>query len=510
MMRFLILLLLLAANVYAQPQPPPLSNPVALTQGGSEISNVLTTVSTNGSLNNLALSSSILKFIGTSAQTVTGIASAAKAQRVILLNINSSGTLQLNHESGSSTAVNRLNLPNSSNYVLPYNTGIELVYDTNSSRWRVSSEYINVSSPLYKSSSQVGIYQATSGQNGFLTSSDYTTYLDNWKQTGNDIYNTNVNNVWISLYSCATLTTYADCSAKVSSGCTLGASASCSTYDGNESSCNSVAGSTCYWNSGDSTCTGNYFQSGDCSGNYNFDDGTNSKLQVKATIQCSGSSNACSTYNSDSGQCSAQGCSFTSNSCPSYYDESSCNSSYPCYWGNNPQSCSPYNGDNYTCTNTSGCSFNECSSYSSDESTCTSANAACSWSVTPCSTYNGDQYNCENSTGGNCSWSDPDCTGAGFNGTCSGTWCSGSYDSYSCLGDNGGCNGSPYSCASRSDSSSCTAVLPCSWTTTPAGRFQGDLITTSATGTNKVVCIKSNGALGTCSAGVSGTSCTCS
>jgi hypothetical protein len=322
------------------PTPAPTATgiplPLSLANGGSELSNVLTTVATNGTLNNLTLSSSILKFVGSSAQTVTGIVSAAKAQKVILLNINSSGTLQLNHESGSSTAANRLNLPNSSNYVLPYNTGIELIYDTNSSRWRVSSEYIKVSSPLYKSSSQVGIYQATSGQNGFLTSSDYTTYLDNWKQTGNDIYNTNTNNVWITLYSCATLTTYATCAAKVASGCSLGASASCSTYDGNESSCNSVDGSTCYWNSGDSTCSGNYFQSGDCSGNYNFDDGTSSKLQVKATIQCAGTATACTGLSST--PCNAQaGCSYTSNSCSSYYDESSCNSGSPCYWGNTPQ-----------------------------------------------------------------------------------------------------------------------------------------------------------------------------
>jgi hypothetical protein len=487
------------------PTPTGIPLPLSLVNGGSELSNALTTVSTNGNINNLAVTSSVLKFIGSSSQTLTGLVSAAKAQKVTLLNINGSGAFTLSHENGSSSANNRLNLPNSANYSLPFNTGVELVYDTHSSRWRVTSEYFTVASPLYKSSSQLGIYQATTGQSGFISSSDYATYLDNWKQTGQDIYNTNVNNVWITLYPCSALTTYATCTAKTQ--CSAGASGACSDFNGDQSSCE--AQFQCSWSEAD--CNGSYFVSGDCSGNYNADDGTSSKLQVKATVQCSGSSNACSTYNADSGQCTIQGCSFVSNTCGSFGDESTCNNNSPCSWTNNPQDCSAYNNDSYTCSNTSGCTFNECSSYG-DESSCTSANAACGWSVTPCSTYNGDQYNCDNNTSyqcsyesascsafngtdqntceanSGCSWSEADCngsyytgncTGAGFDGTCSGTWCSGSYDSYSCSGDNGGCFGNPYSCVSRSDSSSCTAVLPCSWTTTPAGRFQGDLIATS-------------------------------
>lgn len=472
-MRFLLILLLLAANAYAQPQPPPLSNPVALTQGGSELSNAVTANSTFGNINNLAVSTSVIQFQGSS-PSLSGLVGNAKALQVLLHN-TSATNFTLLHESASSSAANRFTLPDSASYIVPPATAVVVYYDTINLRWKLADQILKVGSPLTKSGSTVSIPAATTSVNGYLTSSDYTTYLDNWKQTGSDIYNTNTNNVQITLYPCVSLTTYSTCAAK-SPQCTAGASGNCSIYDGNESGCNGEV--QCSYNLGDNTCTGSFFQSGDCSGSYNADDGTSSKLQVKSTVQCSGSPSSCASLVGNDILCNAQlDCSYTASTCDSYSDETTCNDN-GCSWsaafcsGDNsqPNTCPNYDNDQTSCEGV-GCTYtdNSCSTHDGDQATCEGLAPDCIW-------YAGDstcRVACQgdNSAANSCPSYDGDSV------TCNDSGCT--YVDATCGGSNASCSGSARACNTFTSSGTCTTQVGCTYSTTPAGRFQGDLIATS-------------------------------
>ncbi len=169
---------------------------------------------------------------------------------------------------------------------------------------------------------------------------------------------------------------------------------------------------------------------------------------------CSWNAINCYVWNGDESSCNANsgyGCTWESASCSGTgaYDQSSCESYSGCTWTNNPQSCSVYDSDQYNCQNTSGCSWN-------------------AETTADCSAFNGDQSTCESTSG--CSWSDPDCTGTYVS---SPSYCSGSYDSYSCDGTyyTGNCTGSggycsgTANCAGIDDNTNCTNETGCSWTT---------------------------------------------
>jgi hypothetical protein len=153
----------------------------------------------------------------------------------------------------------------------------------------------------------------------------------------------------------------------------------------------------------------------------------------------------CSVFNGDQSSCENQsGCTYQTASCSTFGDESTCNSTSGCSWTNNPQDCSVYNSDQSSCESTSGCTWNssDCSSNFFDESSC-NAQSGCSWDGTTClGTYD--------------------------------TSCSGSYDSYTCEGSyfTGNCTGSygsacsgTASCVGIDDSTNCNAESGCSWST---------------------------------------------
>lgn len=155
----------------------------------------------------------------------------------------------------------------------------------------------------------------------------------------------------------------------------------------------------------------------------------------------------CSVYNGDESSCTGtSGCTWQQESCSSFGDESTCNSYTGCSWTYTPQDCSVYNGDQTSCENTSGCS----------------------WNYSDCSNFNGDQSSCEGTSG--CSWDSG-------SDTCSGvydTYCSGTYDSYSCEGTyaTGNCTGvygaacsGSASCGGIDDQTNCNAEPGCNWAT---------------------------------------------
>lgn len=167
---------------------------------------------------------------------------------------------------------------------------------------------------------------------------------------------------------------------------------------------------------------------------------------------CTWNAITCSDYNyTSSGTCEGySGCTWESTSCSGAYDQSSCESQDDSYGGN----CSW------------DVSYGDCSTYNGNESSCTMT-SGCTWDSADCSAFNGDQSTCESTSG--CSWSDPNCSGTYYPGTCSGTYesgytCNGSYSTGNCTGSGGTCTGTS-SCAGIDDSTNCGNEAGCSWTT---------------------------------------------
>lgn len=464
MIKYLILITLLPALLFAQPIPPQVSLPISLQNGGTGQSGIITTISTAGTINNQALTTSKLRFTGASV-TLTGVVSDATAKELTIMNATGS-SMTLAQESGSSTAANRFNFINSTNYSLMNGQSLQFVYDTTLSRWRVTSEVLTAIAPITKSatgainvnltapivnsggaisvamippiqniSGSVGIPAASESQNGYLSSTLYNLIIAGlkWASTGNHIYNTNSESILLVRYECSDLVTYATCNAQVATGCTVVNGNDCSSF-GDEPSCSSQT--QCTWDG--TNCNGSYFSA--CTGIYRTTDGSGAKLQINSATSCNGTANSCNTFPAGSSCLEQDGCTSNDNTCPSFIDEIDCNNA--------------------------GCSWFDCSIYTGDEPACT-----------------GDPL---------CTWSDPDCS------------------NMYCSGDNSSCTGVAVQCNDIIGAINCSDQDGCTYGVAPAIRATGDIITTSATGTDKVVCIKSNGALGTCNAAVSGTSCTCS
>lgn len=127
------------------------------------------------------------------------------------------------------------------------------------------------------------------------------------------------------------------------------------------------------------------------------------------------------------------GCTGTpDNSCASYTTEEDClaNQNHGgCTWDPGA-SCSDFDGDETTCTNTVGCT----------------------WDIFECSVYDGDQSSCE---------ADPNCTWDNDNSTCSGSYgigtCSGTYDQ--------SCSGTA-TCSGITNEADCIAETGCSFDST--------------------------------------------
>lgn len=71
------------------------------------------------------------------APTITGFASGATSRPITIFAVG--GPIVLKHENTGSLAANRISTPDGSDFTLPQNAALELVYDGDSARWRVSS-----------------------------------------------------------------------------------------------------------------------------------------------------------------------------------------------------------------------------------------------------------------------------------------------------------------------------------------------------------------------------------
>jgi hypothetical protein len=361
----LLLLIFMISVAEAQPINPPPALPITLQNGGSQMSNIQTTVSTSGTINNQAITTSKLKFTGAGV-TLTGLVSDATNKEVLIFNSTGSA-MTIANESASSTAANRIIAPNSENYSLPNNQGAYFWYDTSSSRWRITTIGLKATSPITITNGVIAMPQASGSVSGYLSSTDFTTFTNGilWRATGNDIYNLNSESVLLTRYECSTLTTYATCNAQVATGCTVVSANDCNSF-GDESSCNTEP--QCSWDG--SSCSGSYFS--ECTGVYRVDDNSGAKLQVNSATECFGTAEVCSGLSGVN--CTDQdGCSLNPNTCPDQTNETDC------------------------------------------------TNAGCGAFIN-CSQFNGDQVSCE--ADANCSWSDPDCGGdfcPGDNSSCTGT-----------------------------------------------------------------------------------------
>ena len=91
------------------------------------------TLLTGTSFDNFSIPNDIVEFNNASAKTLSGIVAPASGSKVLYL-INQNGDLTIQHENGSSSALNRINSGTSADVVISGNGGCTLVYA--SSRWR--------------------------------------------------------------------------------------------------------------------------------------------------------------------------------------------------------------------------------------------------------------------------------------------------------------------------------------------------------------------------------------
>jgi len=224
------------------------------------------------------------------------------------------------------------------------------------------------------------------------------------------------------------------------------------------SSCSGLSSLGCISRSGcslgSSSCTGSYNNS--CSG---FPDQTSCSASPGCSWLVGGS------------------CSGTPAVCNTYGNSSACGAASGCSWGqgcSGTVSCSTYNTDQTTCTN-SGCNFSAgtcsgtylCSQWDNTSSAiCTGSGHEClwgTWSATSCRTITNATRLCSNL---------PSCAGVvgctSGASSCSGTPSCSSFGSTQCSATAGCsvlqvCGGTASACSTNSNSGSCSASTGCSW-----------------------------------------------
>jgi len=280
--------------------------------------------------------------------------------------------------------------------------------------------------------------------------------------------------------ACSTYSSEVACNSHTGVGCSWFAGTSCSTYNGDVSTCSGTPGCT----ASQSTCSGaNNTNSTVCTdqnnaygGSCSYDTSTCPGISVEATCNsttgCGWNYSDCSTANGGTeSACTSLGgtCSYTPGDCSAFSgtDSVTCtNARTTCYW--TPGDCSAFSGgsESYCTSGHAGCSYTpgDCSVFS-DESSCTGA--GCSWDGSACSgTYEaGSTCSGTYDSGGVCSgtyYEGSTCTGQ-YNTSCTGEICTGTYYDGGCNGIYGAqCNGSA-SCASLLTSGSCGAEAGCTW-----------------------------------------------
>lgn len=126
-------------------------------------------------------SSSILRLSTDESRTITGLTAGTDGRYIVITNVGSN-PLVLAAESSSSTAANRFAL--GATLTLAANGGtVALIYDGTSSRWRPlvakggsSESPLTFNAPLSRSTNTVSIPAASGSTNGYLSSTDWTSF----------------------------------------------------------------------------------------------------------------------------------------------------------------------------------------------------------------------------------------------------------------------------------------------------------------------------------------------
>lgn len=106
--------------------------------GGFGISQLSSTVSTTGTLNNYPVPTGYFYYTGAGDATLNGLVAQAAQTRILIANMSSSSTAKLTvvGDATGSTAANRIRLPNLiTSLVLNRGESLALIYDTTSSKW---------------------------------------------------------------------------------------------------------------------------------------------------------------------------------------------------------------------------------------------------------------------------------------------------------------------------------------------------------------------------------------
>lgn len=110
---------------------------VPLVNGGSALSNIITTLTTNGTITAMPVASSIIRYNNGSTVTIQGIVAPSGSQRIILQASFSSVGITLKNQNTGATAANRLELQNGQDLFLAAGTQVELFYNTVDARWQM-------------------------------------------------------------------------------------------------------------------------------------------------------------------------------------------------------------------------------------------------------------------------------------------------------------------------------------------------------------------------------------
>lgn len=119
---------------------------------------------------------------------INGLAAGANGRIVQLDNVNAANVITLNHQSGSSTAANRIITPTGNAISIPANGSVWLRYDGTSSRWRVINQGYLLGSD-FGGQGGTSVYVASAAQVfsflGTITPTQLAANTNNWTPTGN-------------------------------------------------------------------------------------------------------------------------------------------------------------------------------------------------------------------------------------------------------------------------------------------------------------------------------------
>lgn len=119
---------------------------------------------------------SLIRLTGATTQTITGIAGGRNGYVLTIINAGST-TAKLTNEDVNSAAINRITTGTGTSLSLPVGSGVTLVYDSTSQRWRVSGATSNSLQAAYNVSTTPQITLSGVSGNGGLVIQDASTPL---------------------------------------------------------------------------------------------------------------------------------------------------------------------------------------------------------------------------------------------------------------------------------------------------------------------------------------------